>query len=188
MLIAIGLYFFLTSGWEKLKFSSEITPINTIEKSEFDHFVGKGIVLKSKFLNRPPYNQGVLESINNHETSAFFDFDSGKNASPEESDIYLGVGCGSGGCTNLFLVLNRTDGTMIINTNGDNEPSYQDCVKVLQKEGGQPSTNSGRPINDSYFCIKTNKSNVVKLHVISNQQVGDVAEIRFDYEIWYVNE
>jgi hypothetical protein len=143
-----------------------------------------GIALFSKFIDQSPFNQGGLDVVNPDNNLAFFDIDLNKITNSDEADLYLAVGCGSGECNNLFIALNRFSGTMVVKAEDMNEPSYQGCNNIIQKETGTIHAVSGRPLIGSYFCVKTNKGNIAQLHIISNEQQGVNAKVVFDYIIW----
>lgn len=143
--------------------------------------------LTAIFKPGPPPDDQDLSMGGSTNEDAYFDFESGKVMYSPASDIYLGIGCGSGGCNSLLIALDRMNGTMIIEVDDKEKPSLEKCLQLIQQYSGQPRTNSGFPESNTSFCIKTNQGNIARLYVLSNNQDGATAKIKFEYKFWQTN-
>jgi hypothetical protein len=135
---------------------------NTISGSDF--------VFWSSEIETP--NQLVIDT---KQKEAFFDFDSELITPNNTADIYFFVSCGS----DCFYRIMSVNSAILSKTS---TKELTNCQPFLEETSEGTSVEA---IIGDYYCLQTNKGNIVQLHLTSLNGSKEGIQISFDYNIQY---
>lgn len=117
-------------------------------------------------------NQLVIDT---KQKKAFFDFDSELITSNDTADMYFFVSCGS----DCFYRIMPVNGAIVSKTTTQ---ELTNCQSFLEETSEEISVEA---IIGDYYCLQTNKGNIVQIYLTSLNGSKEGTQISFDYHIQY---